>query len=373
MKITFILPTVNMGGGIRVTAIYANALVNMGHDVLMISPPPRLLSFKKKIKSFIKGNGWPIIKSPKSHLDGMNIKHKILDKFRPVIDDDVPDADIIIATWWETAEWVMNLSDAKGAKVYFIQGHEVYPYLPVDRCKITYMMPMHKIVIAKWLRKIMADEYGDTQVDLVSNSVDHKQFFAPIRNKQHAPTVGFLYSISSSKGVDVTLDVIKVLRRRFQDLHVIAFGVSDPCIENNEFSNVEYIRSPKQEDIRNIYSRCDVWLTSSRIEGFNLPAMEAMACRTPIVSTKAGWPEEVIINGKNGMLTDVDDVQALATGVSDILTYDNDEWKLMSENAYQTVASSSWETSSKEFEESLLNACKRSGNHEIKGVCSIKL
>ena len=42
-------------------------------------------------------------------------------------DVDVPDGDLIIATWWETAEWVNALSPNKGAKVYFIQHHEIFP------------------------------------------------------------------------------------------------------------------------------------------------------------------------------------------------------------------------------------------------------
>src|SRR5208282_5263036 len=48
-------------------------------------------------------------------------------------------------------------------------------------------------------------------------------------------------------------------------------------------------------------------LTASRSEGFNLPAMEAMACRTPVVSTRTGWPAEAVKTGINGVLVDVED------------------------------------------------------------------
>ena len=37
MRITFILPSVNMSGGIKVIATYASALVEMGHDVCLVS------------------------------------------------------------------------------------------------------------------------------------------------------------------------------------------------------------------------------------------------------------------------------------------------------------------------------------------------
>ena len=42
---------------------------------------------------------------------------------------------VVIATWWETAEWVAGLSPRKGAKAYFLQHHEVHPGQPVDRVR----------------------------------------------------------------------------------------------------------------------------------------------------------------------------------------------------------------------------------------------
>lgn len=357
MRITFLLPTVNMSGGIRVVSIYAKALSEIGHKVVLISPPPKSLSLKNKLISLIRGNGWPRLITPKSHLADINVEHRILDEFRPIKDSDVPDADVIIATWWETAEWVMNLSDSKGAKIYFIQHHEVHPYLPVERCKATYLLPMHKIVIAKWLQDVMAKEYGDKHVDLVPNSVDHNQFFARPRAKQKRPTIGFLYSRSTYKGLDITLQVVNKLRETFPALRVITFGSVMPIDDKGIDHDIEFNYSPAQDKIRDIYSLCDVWITASKTEGFNLPAMEAMACRTPVASTKAGWPEEAIINGVNGILVNVDDVDALTAGVTAILVLPDDEWKRMSENAFAAVANSSWDESVRLFEKSLKSAC----------------
>jgi len=53
--------------------------------------------------------------------------------------------------------------------------------------------------------------------------------------------------------------------------------------------------------------------------------MEAMTCRTPVVSARTGWPEEAIVRGYNGILVNVDDVNALADGVSQILRLDDAE------------------------------------------------
>src|SRR5215470_14145425 len=115
MRITFILPTVDMSGGMRVIAIYAQHLVQMGHVIHIISPPPPTFPLLHKLKSLLKGTGWPDNSVPKSHFDGSELNHHVLDRWRPVVDDDVPDGDVVIATWWETAEWVNVLGRSKGA------------------------------------------------------------------------------------------------------------------------------------------------------------------------------------------------------------------------------------------------------------------
>ena len=353
-----------MSGGNKVIAIYAKALADRGHRVSIVAPAHPKVTLKQRIKALVKTRKW--LRQPAhhpSHLDGLGLDCRILDRFRPVTDADVADADVVIATWWETAEWVAKLSSAKGAKVYFVQHHEVFHYLPVERARATYKLPMQKIVIARWLQDLMAVEYGDTSAVLVRNAVDHEQFCAPPRGKQKVPTIGFLYAPIHFKGTDVTLQAIDRLRQRIPNLRVIAFGIFQPDL--NFDKNIEFHYSPPQQQIRQLYAQCDVWVTASRSEGFNLPAMEAMACRTPVVSTRTGWPEEGIETGRNGVLVDVDDVDALAEGIQWVLRLAEADWSMVSSHAYETVAGYSWENSSLQFEQALHQACL--ANYQMNG------
>ena len=370
MRITFILPTASLSGGIRVVVIYAQALVRMGHLVSIISQPPQPMPLRRKLKSWILGNGMSNVSpQPMSHLDGSELNHCVLDRWRPVIDADVPDGDVVVATWWETAEWVNALSPNKGAKVYLIQHHEIFPYLPVERCKATYRMPFHKIVVARWLQQTMSDQYGDGIVDLVPNSVDKLQFFAAERSKQSIPTVGVLYSTAPSKGLDVSLAALQIVHKEFPNLRIISFGSQRPNNQLTLPTGTEFFYCPPQDQIRNLYSRCDLWMTASRSEGFNLPAIEAMACRTPVVSTRTGWPEDAVKTGINGVLVDIEDHNGLASGVEWVLSRGDEDWRRLSSNAYATAASSSWQASAEMFEGALKRACGRSARGEIAGRC----
>jgi glycosyltransferase involved in cell wall biosynthesis len=294
----------------------------------------------------------------------------VLERWRPVVNDDVPDADVVIATWWETAEWVSALGPSKGAKVYFIQHHEIFPYLPVVRCHATYRLPLHKIVVAQWLREIMKAQYADDVVDVVPNSVDRNQFFASVRGKQSAPTVGFLYSTVHFKGLDVSLAALRSVREHIPNLRIICFGAELPRPDLPLPEGTTFSFSPPQNELRNIYSCCDVWLTASRSEGFNLPALEAMACRTPVVATRTGWPEEAVKSGTNGVLVNVDDQTGLAHGLEWVLSRSDQDWRHLSSNAFATAISGSWKASAEMFEKALDHACRRSARGEIAGKCA---
>jgi hypothetical protein len=170
---------------------------------------------------------------------------------------------------------------------------------------------------------------------VVPNSVDHSQFFAPERGKQSRPTVGLLYSTIDWKRFGVALQTAVELHQRNPDLRALCFGIEQPPI-SCRLSSLS--SSTPRTDLRDIYASCDVWLTASSSEGFNLPAMEAMACRTPVVSTRTGWPAEAIVDGFNGACVEVDDVAALTREAERILTLSDAQWRRMSANATRRCA-----------------------------------
>ena len=368
MRITFVLPGSDLSGGVRVVAVYANALTRRGHAVSVVSPGAHALTTAQLLRSFFfQAKRDAKSHRPDSHLDGLPIEHRVLERWRPVSDEDVSDADVVVATWWETAEWVSALSDRKGAKVYFIQGHEIFPYLPVERCRATYRLPFHKIVVAKWLRDTMYHDYGDADVDLVPNAVDKNLFHAPPRSKQAAPTVGFIYSMTPLKGMDVLLAALKAVQARMPNVRFIAFGTEKPSIRLPLPHGTVFALRPPQASLKEFYSRCDVWLTASRTEGFNLPALEAMACRTPVIATRTGWPAEAIASWRNGVLVEIDDADGIASATVQLLSLRDAEWRQLSERAYLAASALSWDDSVNRFERALFRACSRSLHGEIAG------
>jgi N-acetyl-alpha-D-glucosaminyl L-malate synthase BshA len=68
----------------------------------------------------------------------------------------------------------------------------------------------------------------------------------------------------------------------------------------------------KQDAIEEILSVSDLFLMPSQSESFGLAALEAMACKVPVISSNAGGLPELNIDGITGYLKDVGDVQGMA-------------------------------------------------------------
>ena len=94
MRITFVLPAANLGGGNRVIAMYAEHLRRRGHQILVVSTKQEVPHLLDRIKLFIKGYGWWPSDPGPSHFDGLELEHRVINRFRPVTDSDLPDADV---------------------------------------------------------------------------------------------------------------------------------------------------------------------------------------------------------------------------------------------------------------------------------------
>lgn len=352
MKITFVLPYAGLAGGIRVVAIYAELLKLRGHEVTVVSVPMRTLTFRERLRYLRREKRWPSQVHSASHFDKLDVNHIVIDKYRPITNEDVPDGDTVIATWWETAEWVNQLDTSKGKKFYFVQHHETHSGLPIERVKATYLLPLHKITISKWLVDIMAKKYGDQNVAFVPNSVDFSFFSAEERGRQSVPTIGFMYSPAYYKGCDIIIEALKKVREEIPELRILAFGAKHPVQKIKLLPETEYFTSPTQEKIVKIYSSCDFWLFGSRFEGFGLPILEAMACCTPVIATKAGAAPEILERGGGRLVDDLDPL-SLSRSIIELLDLPDDIWQILSQQAREIVTNYSWDNACDLFEQAL--------------------
>jgi glycosyltransferase involved in cell wall biosynthesis len=91
-----------------------------------------------------------------------------------------------------------------------------------------------------------------------------------------------------------------------------------------------------------LYQRATLAIVPSRYEGFGLPAVEAMACGTPVVACRAGALPEVMKLTGGGVLVDKDSPESLAAGIRALMDNEALRERLGGEARRRVEASLSW-------------------------------
>ncbi|HWJ90700.1 MAG TPA: N-acetyl-alpha-D-glucosaminyl L-malate synthase BshA [Flavisolibacter sp.] len=94
-------------------------------------------------------------------------------------------------------------------------------------------------------------------------------------------------------------------------------SAEDLCRQLGVCDDVRFVG--KQEQMEDILAIADLFLLTSEYESFGLAALEAMAAGVPVVSTNAGGLSEIMVQGFNGYMSNVGDVEMMSQQAMDII------------------------------------------------------
>lgn len=294
MKINFVIPSTVLGGGVRVVFQYANFLTYRGHDVVIYVPKifwpnhEGIPNLKTSIANTIKRRK----KVPWFSCDfKIELATLISNKY-------IRDADATIATAWYTAKDVYNLNENKGKKFYFIQDYEVAND-GADREQVekTYTFPMKKIVIAKWLEKVVYD-ISKEHSKIIQNGIPDSEFIDCEKKHNTKKTVIMLGNMAEHKGGKNGLEILKDIQQRY-DIRVIIFAAFPV---KNLPETFEFYLRPERKKLMNLYEQSDICLFPSMREGWGLIVTEAMAQKCAVVGNNTGAVSEIGIAEKNMLI-----------------------------------------------------------------------
>ena len=173
-------------------------------------------------------------------------------------------------------------------------------------------------------------------IDLTRFSLKPKDHF----KKAIAPAgEKIIVHTSNFRKVKRTEDVIKifaqVIKKIPSKLLMVGDGVERSYCEqlSRDLGVANEVRFlGKQDAIEEILSVSDLFLMPSQSESFGLAALEAMACKVPVVSSNAGGLPELNVEGVTGFLRDIGDVTGMAE-MSVFILDDEERLKEFKENA----------------------------------------
>ncbi len=327
LKITFIVPDIDISGGVKAVLEFSNHLIDLGHDLTVVYPTVPLSEGASWYNpGLLLRRGRTIAKriNKDSPVDWFNYRGKLI-RTPTLAERYIPDGDVIFATWWETANNVAAYGKEKGEKFYLIQHHEVWGGQK-DRVEATYRLGLQNIVNSRWLKDIIEKDLGSPVRALILHAPDLEQFFTEevsraekvlkpeeasgpeegIRPEEALRLDGLRvlmpYRDIEWKGVADGFAAFKIAKKKHPDIQLVLFG-PDPNSDPRMPAGTEYHLSPYGDKLRKIYNSCDIFVFPSHLEGFGMPPLEAMACSCAVATTDVGAVQDYTVPGVTALVS----------------------------------------------------------------------
>lgn len=179
---------------------------------------------------------------------------------------------------------------------------------------------------------------------LKNNSSYSKEFRSIINQPKDTPLILHVGRWNALKDHENLLKALKEINKYNIKFHAVLVG---PNIDEDNYELADLINKYKlqkyvsllgvRKDIPMIMSGADIFVSSSRDEGFPNVIGEAMACETPCVVTDAGDSSYIV--GETGIVVPTNNFNALAKGIIDMLSFSEAERKHLGVLARRRVIS----------------------------------
>ena len=178
--------------------------------------------------------------------------------------------------------------------------------------------------------------------------VDQDLFFPDEKERAKEPTIAFIGRLDEEKGIQDFLDAIPTVVRSVGKAHFEIIGrgaleadVKRWIIEHGYQNTIRLRGLIKDAALTRAFERAWVVATPSRTtkrweEQIGMVNLQAMATKTPVVSTRSGAIPEYVIHERTGLLVSEHDPAALARALIR-LTTNRRLWHTVSEGGYARV------------------------------------
>jgi glycosyltransferase involved in cell wall biosynthesis len=362
MKFTFLLPNIEVSGGNRANFELSNALIELGHEVVIVYPivPGRdglgwtsmrktLVQLVKGIRNFFSRELWFDLKAELIPLTYFSVSQ---------LKKSLPRADYLIVSWWAHVPLIANLDSRTGKPVHLIRSLEYWGG-PEQQVTKAYQASMLKIVTSNALKSQYEEKFGKTN-GVVSDGVCLKTFSPGLSPYKKAEffTIGMMYRRQPLKRMADGLKVLGAIASRHDNVRVMLFGERlkrEDKVRLKSIPNWSHTRFPTGYHLRDHYRCLDAFLfPSGPEEAFGLPPLEAMACGCAVVSTNVGAVHEYATMNETALICEPGDLADLEAQLERLLA-DQTFCQQLGWKGAESARSMSWQRSAITLQQILVN------------------
>lgn len=323
MRISVPLARTSISGGTRIALQYAEELATLGHQVTLVFPNDTQFDYFSL----------PTNVSTKS-VKVSPIARRLLGGFADLIaiGEALPFCDVLLCNCWQMVFPAMvSIALRRGPRIVHLIQHLdsviiaekpwFYRWRNQILYRFIYRLPFtKKIVVSQWLKEALAREFGQTSV-CIPNGINIEAFTGNHLPQWEPPSDTFdilcTGRLARWKGYQDVLEAVSMLATSNKRVRLIVASRENITIP----SNIQGILVKPSNDIElgYLYQHCSVFVMASWCEGFGLPALEAMACGAPVVTTACCGIDDFARDKENCLMTPPREPAKLAEALQKIM------------------------------------------------------
>ena len=212
------------------------------------------------------------------------------------------------------------------------------------------------VTYSEFMRKRIETFYqvNKNKIVVIPNGVNVDKFSECTNEVTLNGDPAILYLGHLSKGADFLIDAISKIQPQLPKLRLHLVGGGDiPSLKQiarkrGIESSIVFHGSIKPENTPGFYKAADIFVFPTIWTPAGITILESMASGTPIIASNRGGVPEIISHGKDGLLFDPNDPNALPSAILELYS-DQKLAKKIKENALTTVKEYSWENIAKKY------------------------
>lgn len=324
--IGFLLPSMEISGGVYVILTHASLLQDSGWDVDLFAP------FVEENYIEFKGHKFNVISLINSEIDSQY--------------------DVLVATFYSTLAFVLSYTKVK-RRLYLVQGYETdfYTYGSYLRKEAEKTYSIHYgvqyITISKWCETWLREKYKQ-KPKYAPNGINFNSYPKHKRklNKEKIRILIEGDSLSPKKNIDESFKIVEKLdKKKFEIWYMSYNGRPKDWYRVDKFlSKIPY------EKVQSVYNQTDILIKSSYLESFSYPPLEMMATGGFCIIVPNDGNVEYLRNEENCLFYKLGDIDSAVKSIKRLISDEKLQDHLY-KNGLLTAKERDW----KNFESNILS------------------